>query len=90
MSTTKGQGYVFLNQEGLFAKTCVNTGFGTDREVIVWILDLNQATVFSNRSPWTHALRRHLEKALKDTQAIQAIEKRTVMLTRWEESDDKA
>lgn len=87
---TKGQGYVFLNQEGLFAKTCVNTGFGTDREVIVWILDLNQATVFHSGLPWDHPFRRHLKGALKDAQAVQAIEKRTVMLTQWEGNDDKA
>lgn len=69
-------GYVFINIAGLYAKEIINTSsFGPARQEIAWV-ELHNATVFTS------------SKRIKNAQAIQAQEQRSVILTTWETKDD--
>lgn len=75
------QGFIFISEDGLYAQHSISSaGFGPTREVIYWVSDINNATVFPHES-----MVKHKFPGLAKTQSLKAVETKVVKLTNWGE-----
>ena len=75
------EGYVFISEGGNYALETQNTGFGSAPTCIIWVANLNDATVFHSATPWASCMSRHLATSLKRAQPLKACSTRVVRLT---------
>lgn len=74
------QGFVFINEDGKYARHSISSaGFAPTREVIYWVENINEATVFQNEV----VIARRLKDQLAGLQCIKAVETKVVKLTPW-------
>lgn len=75
------KGYVFINEDGEFAREGEAAGFATGKQVY-WVKDIHAATVFNVRNPWNGMHNKHLTY-LQRCQSIEGSSKTIVTLEKW-------
>lgn len=72
-------GFVFVSEDGLYARHGFVNNHGGMRETIYWVADINNATVFPHES----MVKRKFPELVK-TQSLKAVETKVVKFNNWE------
>lgn len=78
---TPNKGYVFINEDGEFAREGEASGFGTGKQ-LYWAKSIHSSTVFMAAEPWHGLHNKHL-KALERCQRLEAVSEVIVKFTKW-------